>query len=132
MCLAINKDEQPKVAEENIIVYKSVRVRDNELLSSYRNYIWKKGLLRVTKMEESDEKLYADWRDKDINYGFHTQLKFIGKGFHSCGSFIRATEIKQWYDEQVMECMIPKGALYYHNLSDLYVSNKIIPLKLLS
>jgi hypothetical protein len=141
MCLMIEKHVEPSIAEEDITVYKIVETtgtgRSFRIRSGFYdiNFIYKLGQKYETVIEKTWDSTHFDSEEIGA-YSHFTKLniKYIGPGFHSMGSVNRAPScfyIKGIIKYRMMECTIPKGALYYHNLSDLYVSNRLIPVKLL-
>jgi len=125
MCL-ITPFKEPKVAEEDMTVYKILT--DNQHSSFYSPFYYNLGELYETKMEESEEWLYADETAQKSTRRPYNDLICIGKGFHSCNTIERAEELKEGLIQKrhVFECTIPKGSMYYEDTSGLLVSNQII------
>ena len=127
MCLQ-TKQREPKIAEEDIIVYKLLveTNKENELKSPYTEFFYTTGEEYTTEIKPSNDDSYLDNEasyyqqedDRDEYYG-------IGEGFHSAISAKRLSRLIQW-KSKVYECIIPKGSEYYIGFSDLLVSNKII------
>ena len=70
------------------------------------------------------EKLYeleSPLRGKKRNYVY-----IINEGFHSCAHLHSLIYIEESLDTLVVECTIPKGAIYYRNGHGEVVSDKII------
>jgi hypothetical protein len=129
MCLMIEKHIEPSIAEEDITVYKVVCPSDGVIYSwFYSSHIWILGEEQQTDIIVVDETCNFDEKE-EVDYEGVENVKYIGPGFHSAGTIERFDDINS--NNVIMECIIPKGALYYHNLSDLYVSNRLIPVKLM-
>lgn len=126
MCLQTNWKE-PKVAKRNIKVYKEFeRINEQYCLSSirlsryYYNTLYKiKSMLKSTDESSYDETAIA----AKLNYDGEDALVNISRAFHSVATKAR---IRKATKKNVLVCIIPKGALYYRGLSDLYASNQIV------
>jgi hypothetical protein len=135
MCLKIEKHIEPSIAEEDITVYKMVKVygkgKKMEITSAYWSYNWTLGKEEQVEMIR-DEDTNGAHDDREItDYRNISNIIHITEGFHSARTSQRLGRANDnWYQRKI-QCIIPKGALYYHNLSDLYVSNRLIPVKLL-
>ena len=100
-------------ALDDFIVYKLVKFNTfNTCKSLVYNYTY------------TFEKLYtleSSLRGKKCNYGY-----MINEGFHSCAHLHSLLYIEDSLDNLVVECTIPKGAIYYVNGRGEVVSDKII------
>jgi hypothetical protein len=130
MCMMIEKHIKPSIVKKDITVYKQIIGFSSKIGSPFQGFYWEIGVEECTKMRRSRKNsAFDNIEEKDYNKISSDNIKYIGKGFHSAGSEDRLNRTHTHY--QIMECIIPKGAYYYHNLSDLYVSNRLIPVKLL-
>lgn len=135
MCLITNQQE-PKIAQEDITVYKNLFKIGNVFQSIFNKFEWKLGELYRTKIEESPD--WCSYDDTDNNYlnanynGWtrrsHEELKCFGSGFHSA----KKGRLRTYGSEILVECTIPKGSEYYEDFTGLYVSNQIIINKVVS
>ena len=140
MCL-ITPNKEKKIATEDIIVYKVLGVSLSSIIQDFR---YKKDVLHETEIKEGSYWMAADhiaiealkdsgynpFRDHENDHHIEERKKLlcIGEGFHSCKTLERANLIKNEENKKsdIYEFIIPKGAEYYEDLSDLLVSNKII------
>jgi hypothetical protein len=141
MCLALieNSGREPKVAQEDIVCYKVMKVNidyaDNEYLAPFQDFHYIRD--RENHLSPKDEKRFMNiekgiWLAPDVEK--------IECGFHSIPTQEHAEKFANDYlfeeDEvtsyPVVECVIPKGALYWTGVwgddFDIpnYCSNKII------
>ena len=130
MCWITNITPQSKLAEEDIPVFKIVR---KSLRAYYQEFQYSIG--RVFKTE-INVPIFNSYEIFFINEGFHSysakectaitteeSYKPIIKVYHTfykLGSYI---------DACILECVIPKGSVYYLNGRGEYVSDHILPLK---
>ena len=135
MCLIIKKDEVPLVASKDITVYKALFDNgDKSAKSALQGFIYKLGQLYETEIEECDEMVAADVDSSiyyDVNYPkwlMGEGVKSIGPGFHSVATKSRIANDDGYFDagEDLYECTVPEGSIYYQDGSGLLVSNKII------
>lgn len=133
MCL-ITDQKEPKVAEQDITVYKILE----GLTSPYNYFHYELGKLYETEIEEDDEWCCFDAKDaeyltsnfEDWERGRNGKLQCFGAGFHSISSIDRAREFVRNDGSMIIyEAIIPKGAQYYENGSQLAISNKLIIVK---
>lgn len=145
MCLVTT--EKIKVAEEDIIAYKSVTYIDEDScisLFKYSTYTFGKtltcplGIKTVTKYKFVDANMFADvhglcFADRtamdyfdEIYTNKQITVRIVSEGFHSACSEHRL--IMSNY-ESVIECVIPKGSNYIIDGSGLLVSDSIRAVK---
>lgn len=134
MCLIIEKDVKPSIAEEDIVVYKVLTPSRN---APIYNFPYERDKLYTTVIQESE---YFDVPDRDCseylkeNYGEdfkkRKDLKSLGQGFHSCYTLDRAKILSRSWSilrrYRIYKAIIPKGSEYYKGGTDLVVSNQII------
>lgn len=139
MCLLIYSatKPQPKIAEQDIVVYKLLRILENgKLVTPFRH-------CEVTlgkTYEEFVEPPYKIKSSDTTNDGFNVYR--IDIGFHSFANkedakFFRLTSlgvriIRITDFLQIVKCIIPKGAMYYEGTFGFcrsYISDKIHYLK---
>ena len=137
MCLLINSatKPQPKIAEEDIIVYKLICKSENgKFFTLFRDYevvlgeTYENFVETPYKIRSSDTTNDAsNWYRIDI--GFHSFVNEADAKFYrysACGILHIARYIK------IVKCIIPKGSTYYEGSFSLcrsYVSDKIHYLK---
>ncbi len=129
MCFYIHKNHsESKKARKDIVCYKRFLDRNNKskflarlykpyvkdvFLSPYKHYPFTKG-----------ECYYEDCMIEDKDQ--FTGSSVINYGFHSYSTLTTAKN-SLGYDEILVECIIPAGAMYYHNPNyNEYVSDYII------
>lgn len=131
MCL-ITDQQQPKIAEEDITVYKVLQGMNSPYHSDF-TYIL--GKLYKTDIQEDDSFWCFDASDNvvlasyfGIDWKINRKLKCFGQGFHSALSIsrLRESSIAYAWRAYIYECIIPKGSKYYVNPSNLAISNQII------
>ena len=134
MCWTVSMTPQSKLAEEDIPVFKIVR---RNLKAYYRNFHYSIG--EVFKTEISVP-MYSPCKVFYIEEGFHsysnqecktaiteTLSEPIITVFHMFhGELYR---LDSYIDACILECVIPKGSIYYINPRGEYVSDKIKPIK---
>lgn len=138
MCWFSNKYKVPNIAEEDIIVYKVMLLRDgyrNELISFYysKRYVIGKEYIEET---ETVEPVYL--YHYSINKGFHSYSleKTTEKECYNYCQIWSGTTLLDYvnlgidvhYGETLVavECIIPKGSTYYENDLGEIVSDRII------
>lgn len=125
MCL-ITKQKKPKIAKEDIIVYKVLVNYGNRLHSPYQWYLYKLNeLVTIDKF--------------GIDYSrINTKLFFIYEGLHSyISKELAFKEQKSWVPIEnisVYEGIVPKGSEYYvsKDRTELVSNNLIIKRKIKS
>ncbi len=130
MCL-VTDQQQPKIAEEDITVYKLLQGMN----APCNEFTYKLGQLYKTEVKESVDRWCYDSLDrKTLNDKYGEKwpeddtIKCFGEGFHSAVNpdRLRQTNMSSMWKAGLYECTIPKGSEYYDNPSDLVVSNQII------
>ena len=135
MCL-ITEQKEPFTADKDIPVWKLVGQFHNYFMNClyYGSCInYRVGETYTTKMEKSNSNpLAAD--EASWNRYFGTGISLVGftkirKGFHSCNSLERVIMFDKGHIRDglpvYLECIIPKGGLYYQDDTGLLVSDKI-------
>jgi hypothetical protein len=154
MCL-ITAQKQAIVAQEDFIVYKWLRVIDEDTLQKiycapYQYMEYNLGELYTTTIEEisdddhfdkvafdcvdnallnnlfKDSKGESNWCVAWYNGKEPADLKYFGSGFHAMTTLERAENVSNMYEYRLFECTVPAGSEYYLNPSDLIISDKII------
>jgi len=137
MCWVTNITPQSKLAEEDIPVFKVVR--KNSLLSYYTDYPYILNEVHTTKPLKINHSSVEEWK---IQEGFHSySIECVTKIVRTvCGRSIKVYNSDK--DDEVLldyyeisstcklECLIPKGSLYYVNEWGEYVSESILPFKI--
>lgn len=138
MCL-ITEMLEPQLAEEDIIVYKTLRKQKDGLRSCHTDFLYKLHVLySVDKMdlEEEDEEDFSvfDFRvmweyRPGARRSIQPPIISVKTGFHSFTTKWRAKgsmEGLPFGDIIMVRCRVPKGSLYYRDTTNLMVSDKII------
>jgi hypothetical protein len=120
--------KEPKIAEEDIVVYKILNIGNDRITSPYRYFTWNLDTVYETEIKETTDYTCFDDKAKTEYNICSEEVKSIGRGFHSALNKKRLSEDREeWTNEEVIfKCIIPKGSEYYIGLSDLVVSNRII------
>lgn len=125
MCL-ITKWIEPKVAETDIVCFKTMYRKAGKIISSFEFFEYELDKLYQTEMQEDptgsaydglDGKLLAYYIEKNIPY------KIIGAGFHAG---LTSKRLNNYGDDHTFLCIIPKDSLYYKDETGLIVANQII------
>lgn len=121
-----------KVAEEDIPVFKIVK---KDLQAYYQEFQYSIGEVFKTEMSVP---MYSPLKLGYINEGFHSysskkcdieaieRYKFTEPYI---SVFYGKYRLDSYMDACILECVIPKGSIYYLNHKGEYVSNKIKPVK---
>lgn len=131
MCWITNVTPQSKLAEEDIPVFKIVR---KHLQAYYQEFRYSIGEVFKTEMSVP---IFSPCKVFYIDEGFHSYSN------QKCKTVIRegmagpiiivfhheAYRLDSYMDAYILECIIPKGSIYYLNHKGEYVSNKIKPVK---
>ena len=135
MCL-ITDQKEPMNVENDMTVYKVLKLIDENLWSPYNKYRWDLGKEYCTQITESDNIICFDEEAFEcvlINYSNFRRgegcegIISYGGGFHSAISINRLRRVvRDRKDLKIFECTIPEGSSYYTDFSGLIVSNKII------
>lgn len=136
MCwIGKNNSAFEMVAEEDIKVFKVVYTFPFGIYSPFRNHEY-----QIGKEEGADFQIVRFLTEFMITRGLHSysskcQIRygFVGHDVLSPNG----TNIGVYRDQfprsitSVLQCLIPKGSKYYINEHEEYVSNKLIPVKLM-
>lgn len=139
MCLLINSatKPQPKIAEQDIVVYKLVHKLENgKFLTPFKKYevilgeTYEDFVETPYKIKSLDTTNYtSNWYRIDI--GFHSFANKADAKFYRAPSFgITDTIFTKFL--KIVKCIIPKGSTYYEGVFCTfrsYVSDKIHYLK---
>lgn len=115
----IEKGSKPKIAEENIVVYKDTcwkSISGNVFISRYEGFTY-----TINKINYSDIEIESE--------------QYITLGFHS---YKEIEAVDTFLSSCIGEFIIPKGATYYEGKDqdaageDCYVSNQIIFKRIIS
>lgn len=150
MCLA-TRQQEPKIAKEDIICYKLVNIIQGKIHSAYQStFKWELNKLYQTNIRELLPQGYGDYEytctfdrfsqeeyvqslitqeEYFLKYGElpENSVKVFQLGFHSAKT-IKRFSVK---NEAISECVIPIGSEYYEDETGLIVSNKLIMKKIL-
>lgn len=134
MCWTTSITPQSKLAEEDIPVFKIVGRR---LQAYYRVFQYSIGEVFQTEISVP---MYSPCKVFYIDKGFHSYSNQECKTaiteilsepiitvFHVFHSGLY--RLDSYIDACILECVIPKGSIYYLNHKGEYVSNKIKPIK---
>lgn len=110
MCLITTKDI-PEIAQEDIVCYKLYKLRDNKLLSPYREVV-APNINEVTNTV-LDRACVFNYKGNHVNYS-------VSRGFHSYKNISNSKEeLRFWIhflaysNVRIFKCIIPKGTKYY-------------------
>lgn len=110
MCLITTKDI-PEIAQEDIVCYKLYKLRDNKLLSPYREVV-APNINEVTNTV-LDRACVFSYKGNHVNYS-------VSRGFHSYKNISNSKEeLRFWIhflaysNVRIFKCIIPKGTKYY-------------------
>jgi hypothetical protein len=126
MCMIINRNEIPKVAEKDIEVFKVFQLEGGTLNAPYQTFKYELDTLYQTEIGEEtdfweqcpfDDEERQDYRNEDAR-----DIIYISTGFHSA---VSAERLGNPYNRIILKCIVPKGSLYLINKSGLMVSNQI-------
>ena len=128
-----------KVAEEDIPVFKVVR--KNSLLSYYTDYPYILNEIHTTEPIKINHSLVYHGEEWKIEKGFHSYsvecITEIARGARGWNIKVydsdKKTVLLDYYEMSStckLECIIPKGSLYYVNEWGEYVSESILPFKI--
>lgn len=146
MCL-ITKQAEPKIATNNIEIYKQVdRCANQEFVKSiYFDFLWELNRQYETAINKADV-VFTDieffdglschhyFSNEILGGGKHKQilamkemnLNMFNRGFHSCNSLERCLKPCNSYKHSIVKGFIPKGAEYLEDETGLIVSNKLV------
>lgn len=110
MCLITTKNI-PEIAQEDIVCYKLYKLRDNKLLSPYREVV-APNINEVTNTV-LDRACVFSYKGNHVNYS-------VSRGFHSYKNISNSKEeLRFWIhflaysNVRIFKCIIPKGTKYY-------------------
>ena len=110
MCLITTKDI-PEIAQEDIVCYKLYKLRDNKLLSPYREVV-APSINEVTNTV-LDRACVFNYKGNRVNYS-------VSRGFHSYKNISNLKEELHFWTRflahsnvRIFKCIIPKGTKYY-------------------
>lgn len=132
MCLIVHKDTEIKTAKEDITVYKMVKLHNENYVTPYLSFLYKKDKIYSLNRSLclSDKKGPGfDRRELIIvrkSLIPKKDLRWIYEGFHF--SFTKTRLHDCYYiDSRIVKCTIPKGSKYIVGIGkDLGVSDTII------
>ncbi len=129
MCMVIEKSAELNTAEQDIIVYKGGALRFNGkgkptgISTFFMGFNFNFNTVYKTAIEEVEDFNSFDLEEVlDYTFIYSSNKKYIGPGFHSAMSIKRIER----HFASIFQFVIPKGSLYYQNLSNLCVSNQIM------
>ena len=132
MCWIGDLSSVAKIAEEDIKVYKIASIIDHHLYSAIREYKYQLGI------EEKANLCISRSYNLTITCGLHsysedckiydtrTEVSVVAK---NCNSLAAEYSKSTTYMYCKLECVIPKGAVYYCNRYGEMVSDRLLPIK---
>lgn len=120
MCFITKKSKRLKVATEDMIVYKFLKIREGIVQSPSEGYIYTPNHLEETTIKISDQMATLDEDDeakliKDYGEDWRGNEKLIayGEGFHFFTDRQDAEiRMRRWRGVELREFIVPKGARY--------------------
>lgn len=134
MCL-ITDQKKPKIAEEDMTVYKILIENKGIYSAMFQDFEYDLNVLYKTIIKRSSDMSGMDDIDEDAltgtfgNWKKSRKLVAYGQGYHSAYKEERLENLARDFGGVIMECTIPKGSKYYDNISGLVVSNQLIIIK---
>lgn len=132
MCLVTDQKE-PKIAHEDIKVYKVLKDIDGQHFSVCHPFQWLADIINTSELNKQKFENYlfnpyCDYIDSDYYEDCDKiNLFVIVKGFHAFKTPERGINwIKSCDNKNMYECIIPKGSLYYEDATGLIVSNQMM------
>lgn len=143
MCLVVLKNRPKQIAQEDIIVYKKINIKENNILCSpHQGFLYELNKLYTTEIgirpSGSLDPIFSDSLDGCFVEAYFIKRnmplteKLIYKyfdiydvGFHSYCTFERAN-VDRFNNDGIFKCTIPKNSEYIEGVTDLLVSNQII------
>lgn len=124
MCL-VTSTKKPTKLTEDLIVYKSVLIKDNNIVSPIMNMRWILDKTYRTKMILSNcgttYDADATWDLHELNSRYVDYL-YVGQGFHWFRDF---DDCGRRSYGKIARCIVPAGSLIYLDNTGLGVSNKL-------
>jgi len=99
MCLKILRNEPMRTAEEDIIVFKhiiSLRSIPHTFFTSFQRAVIQLGIVYTSQL------MISEWNDQAVHVGLHSYKHLED-----------ARQANKYWNEQLVECIIPKGSNYY-------------------
>ena len=135
MCWITNKKLKFKIAKENIPIYKICRKEDDKILSYFKHFEYRLGLLYETNFEVA-----VDTKMSEIYKGFHSyslNKTYYEKRYDIISVFKNENFIELIFNSNsnrlndyssgiVVSGYIPKGSAYALNEYGEYVSDSIV------
>lgn len=125
MCTVITNKAKPRIATEDIKVYKFCKKGSNRIVSAVYEYPYVPNVLNKAEFVYSSIGSCSDVIEDEYSISLRGVPRFVRDGFHSYNSIERAMSIK-WYGKILCLFIIPKGSFYYMNKCGNVVSNQII------
>lgn len=103
MCLTIEKDQSPLIAEEDIVCYKSVYLRDGYLYT-----LFQQSYVKIGQTYHSELEVY----NNTVETGLHSNISLYDTN-------ILTTSFDFLFSFQVaimVKCIIPKESIYYKGI----------------
>ena len=119
MCLIVH-NKFPKIATKDIVCYKILKTVDGKLVSSVRNFPFKLNVRMRPKV------IFKILPKMDNILG---ELVVEEGYFHTFVNHENAKSSSTGYNDEVYECIIPKGTLYFegfYGLDSSYASKCLI------
>lgn len=134
MCWEGNKNKK-NIANNDILCYKILKRTENssELMSEYFTFVYE--LKKLYKTQICTRRSWIDDDKISIHEGFHSYSKDVVIKLHNYKSNATVSVFSGYRlfshdfincEPVLVECIIPKGSIYYKNGSNEIVSNQII------
>jgi hypothetical protein len=147
MCLIVPNTQQPVVLEEDMTVYKMVKVPDcrSRVHSFYYPFTYEFGQLYETELDTSDQTSCYDKVDGDYLASLYSnrcgwsgwvdavqngELVAYGPGFHTCTTPERPKILSRC--GAIVECTIPAGSTVLTEPTGCVVSDRLIINKIMA
>lgn len=114
MCLTIKKGQKFRKIRKDIVVYKHVYLVGNIIYSSYRH-------CRVGMIDNLPIHLTLDI--EKVTTQMNEDTLEILLGFHSFINLSDCVHQAEYYDEIVIECVIPKGSWVTEGIFEIFDEN---------
>lgn len=132
MCLIVHKDTEIKIAKEDITVYKMVKLHNENYVTPYLFFLYKKDkIYSISKSLCLSDKKGPGFDRRELIIVSKSlipkkDLRWIYEGFHFSFTKIRLYDC-YYIDSRIIKCIIPKGSKYIVGIDkDLGVSDTII------
>lgn len=123
MCL-LTTQKTAKIADKDI---KTFKLLNKDLHSPYKGTEYELGKLATAEIQEVE--YYEAWTSADDAYFCDKKgVRCFGPGLHSCTNkkFLKEENL---FGNEIYECIIPEGSLYYRGFRGLTISNQLIVVK---